>query len=141
MSKAVSNRSAAVAAWTRLVRIHQKIDAASEHHFKASGLNTAWFDVIARIGARPGLSQGELADTLLVTKGNVSQLIVKMESAGLVERRAEGRFQHLFLSPQGQSIHDEVVPRQESLLEGTLAALSPEDQSTLLRLLRRWEGA
>jgi DNA-binding MarR family transcriptional regulator len=141
MSNSVRKRSAAVAAWTRLVRIQQRIDAASDQHFHESGLNAAWFDVVARVGTRPGLSQGELADTLLVTKGNVSQLIVKMEAAGLVERRSEGRFQRLFLTPQGQAIHDDVVPRQEALLERSLSGLSLEEQNQLLRLLRRWEEA
>jgi DNA-binding MarR family transcriptional regulator len=129
----------AVAAWTRLVRIHQRIDSLSEKHFRDAGLNTAWFDILARIGAREGLSQGELAETLLVTKGNVSQLIVKMEAEGLVERRAEGRFQHLYLTTRGRAIHNEVVPRQETLLAASLEALSPGEQRELVRLLRKWE--
>lgn len=139
MIQSDSNRKPAVAAWTRLVRIHQRIDTLSEKHFREAGLNTAWFDVLARIGAREGLSQGELAETLLVTKGNVSQLVVKMEAEGLVERRADGRFQHLYLTDRGRTIHDEVVPRQEALLAASLDALSPDEQKELVRLLRKWE--
>lgn len=141
MSKSVSKRSPAVAAWNRLVRIHQRIDALSEQHFKAAGLNTAWFDVLARVGAHEGLTQGELADTLLVTKGNVSQLVAKMEAAGLLERRAEGRSQHLWLTAAGHQARRETLPRQEALLEGTLSALSADEQDQLLRLLKKWEAS
>lgn len=141
MSNSVSHRSRAVAAWNRLERIHQRLEAASEQNFRASGLNSAWFDVLARVGAHEGLTQGDLAETLLVTKGNVSQLIAKMEAAGLVERRAEGRAQRLWLTPEGRRVRDEAVPRQEAFLEASLAVLSTEEQDQLLRLLRRWEGA
>ena len=139
MSDPVSNRRPAVAAWNRLVRIYQGIDHLSERHFKSMGLNTAWFDVLARVGAREGLTQGELADSLLVTKGNVSQLVSKLVAEGLLERHADGRSQRLHLSARGRALADRAVPGQEALLAHSLRALSPEEQSQLIRLLRKWE--
>lgn len=141
MSNSISKRSPAVAAWTRLVRIHQKLDRASEKDFESLGLNTAWFDVLARVGSREGLTQGDLAESLLVTKGNISQLIAKMEAEGLVERRADGRCQHLWLTHQGRNLRDLAVPRQEELLAASLAGLSPQEQADLVRLLRKWEAS
>jgi len=141
MSNVISNRSSAVAAWTRLVRIYQKIDHLSERNFHDLGLNTACFDVLARISTRAGLTQNELAEALLVTKGNVSQLITKLVASGLVERRQEGKSQHLFLTDRGQSLARVAVPRQEALLKETQRALSPGEQTELLRLLKKWEGS
>ena len=141
MTKTIIKRLPAVAAWNRLVRIYQRIDHLSEHHFKAMGLNTAWFDVLARVGAHEGLTQNELAESLLVTKGNISQLVTKLVAEGLLERRADGRQQRLHLSPRGRSIADEAVPGQEALLAQSLRALSSEEQTELLRLLRKWEKA
>lgn len=141
MSKSHSNRSRAVACWTRLVRLHQSIEGQSEQNFREYGLNSAWFDVLARVGAREGLTQGELAASLLVTKGNISQLIAKLEAEGLVERRAEGRSQHLFLTAKGRQIRSQAVPQQEAFLESTMHALSPEEQEQLLKLLKKWEAA
>ena len=138
MSKEVNNRRLAVAVWSRLVRVYQKIDRLSEKNFADLGLNTACFDVIARVGAREGLTQGELAASLLVTKGNVSQLVTKLVASGLLERRAEGRSQHLFLTRAGRDLATVAVPRQEALLAETLTELSQDEQSDLLRLLRQW---
>ena len=135
----VSNRHPAVAAWNRLVRIYQRIDHLSESHFKSLGLNTAWFDVLARVRAHEGLTQGELAESLLVTKGNVSQLVTKLVADGLLERRADGRSQRLHLSARGRAMADETVPRQEALLAQSLRTLSVEEQTELIRLLRKWE--
>lgn len=141
MSDSISKRTPAVAAWTRLVRIHQKLDKASEQNFESLGLNSAWFDVLARVGSREGLTQGDLAASLLVTKGNISQLVAKMEAVGLVERRADGRSQHLWLTPRGRSLRDQAVPRQEALLAASLAGLSAQEQADLVRLLRKWEAS
>jgi DNA-binding MarR family transcriptional regulator len=139
MSNLIIKREAGVAAWTRLVRIYQRIDQLSRRNFRSLGLNSAWFDVLARVRAREGLSQGELASSLLVTKGNISQLVAKMESAGLIERRADGRALRIYLTDKGRSVAAESVPRQEALLKRSLSGLDPAEQAELLRLLRKWE--
>lgn len=129
-------RQPAVVAWLRLARVYQKITTLSERFFRSHGLNTAQFDILARIGAAPGMSQQELAATLLVTKGNISQLLGKMEQEGLVARRQEGRTNCLSLTERGQALFDHVVPEQEALIAETLAVLSPAEQSALTDLLR-----
>jgi DNA-binding MarR family transcriptional regulator len=134
-------RSDAAAAWMRVMRIYQSLDRRSEETFRELGLNAAWFDVLARVGARQGMTQIELAESLLVTKGNISQLIVKLEAAGLVERRAEGRSQHLYLTAAGRDLRNKALPRQEAMLTGSLSTLSVPERKELLRLLRKWENA
>jgi DNA-binding MarR family transcriptional regulator len=99
-------RQPAVLAWLRLARIYQKVDSASAQLFQGHGLNTAQFDVLARVGAQPGMTQQQLAQSLLVTKGNISQLLDRMEQQGLVERRQEGRNKHLYLTAQGQALFE-----------------------------------
>lgn len=74
-----SFRQPAVLAWLRLARVFQKIDTHSERFFRRHRLNTAQFDVLAHVGAASGMTQQELADALLVTKGNISQLLAKLE--------------------------------------------------------------
>jgi len=141
MNSQRSRRSLAAAVWTRVVRVYQQVDKRSEQSFQGLGLNTAWFDVLARVRAREGLSQNELAQALLVTKGNISQLVSKLCTEGLVERRAEGRSQRLHLTPRGRALADQAVPRQEALLEQSLAVLAPSEQRQLSQLLRKWERA
>ena len=133
-----SLRRPAVLAWLRLARVFQKIDAQSERFFRTQGLkNTAHFDVLAQIGAKPEMTQQELAGALLVTKGNISQLLAKMEQEGLVARRQEGRTNCLSLTERGQALFEQVVPQQEALIAGLLAPLSQDEQRELLRLLRK----
>jgi DNA-binding MarR family transcriptional regulator len=130
-------RQPAVLAWLRLARVFQKIDTYSERFFRAHELNTAQFDVLAQVGAARGMTQQELADALLVTKGNISQLLSKMEQDGLIKRRPEGRTNCLSLTARGQMLFEEVVPQQEALIADLLAPLSADEQRELLRLLRK----
>lgn len=130
-------RQPAVFAWIRLARVFQKIDTASERFFRTHGLNTAQFDVLAKVGAASNMTQQELAAALLVTKGNISQLLSKMEHDGLVARRQEGRTNCLSLTERGQAIFQEVVPQQEAMIASLLAPLSDDEQTELLRLLRK----
>jgi DNA-binding MarR family transcriptional regulator len=130
-------RQPAVLAWLRLARVFQKIDTRSERFFRTHELNTAQFDVLAQVGAARGMTQQELADALLVTKGNISQLLSKLEQAGMITRQQTGRTNCLSLTEQGQALFELVVPQQEALIADLLAPLSDEEQRELLRLLRK----
>jgi DNA-binding MarR family transcriptional regulator len=97
----------------------------------------AQFDVLAHVGVAPGLTQQELADSLLVTKGNVCQLLDRMERSDLIERRSEGRANRLFLTSAGQELFDRIVPEHETMIATKLDALTPREQMELLALLRK----
>jgi DNA-binding MarR family transcriptional regulator len=132
-------RRPAVLAWMRLARVYQKVDRATANHLRAHDLSVAQFDVLAQVGAREGLTQKELAEALLVTKGNVCQLLDKMEARGLVERRhaRTGRGNHLYLTDEGRRLSSTAVPAQEDLIADRFAALSTTELQQLLTLLRK----
>ena len=139
-----SLRQPAVLAWLRLARVFQKVDTLSERFFRSHSsntpqfeLNTAQFDVLAQVGAARGMTQQELANALLVTKGNISQLLSKLEQAGMITRRQEGRTNCLSLTERGEALFQVVVPQQEALIAELLAPLSDDEQRELLRLLRK----
>jgi len=126
-----------VLAWLRLYRVVQKIDRAQSVHLRSWELNTAQFDVLAHVGAHTRMTQQELADSLLVTKGNISQLLDRMEKLDLLKRCQEKRNNTLVLTEKGQQLYDLVVPTTEKLIENQLAVLSPAEAADLLRLVRK----
>ena len=134
-------RVTAVFAWLRLARVFQKIDRASSDRFRCRGLSMAQFDVLAHVGAADGPTQQELADRLLVTKGNVCQLLDRMSTAGLLERRQEGRANRLYLTEEGRRLFDEVVPSHEDHIAELLSPLTLEEQQQLLYLTRKLDRA
>ena len=134
-------RRPGVLAWVRLARVFQKVERDSGERLRGWGLNVAQFDVLARVGASEGMTQQELADSLLVTKGNVCQLLDRMEGRGWISRRQEGRANRLFLTDEGRRLFDEVVPDHEALVAERFSALSHEEQEQLYELLRKLDKA
>ncbi len=134
-------RSPGVLSWMRLERVFQRVERDWGEHLRGWDLNVAQFDVLAHVGASEGMTQQELADSLLVTKGNVCQLLDRMEGRGWISRRQEGRANRLFLTGKGRRLFDEVVPRHEALIAGRFSALSLEEQDQLHQLLRKLDKA
>jgi DNA-binding MarR family transcriptional regulator len=113
------------------------VDRVSAEHLRCWGLSVAQFDVLAHVGAEEGLMQQELAESLLVTKGNVCQLLDRMEQTGLLERRQQGRANRVFLTEKGRDLFRQVVPAHERSIAGLFAGLTGDEQSQLLGLLRK----
>jgi DNA-binding MarR family transcriptional regulator len=140
-SHGTAQRDASVLAWLRLVRVFQKIEQRTSRGLRCSDLTLAHFDVLMHIGAAEGITQQELADSLLVTKGNVCQVLGRMQEAGLIARRQEGRANRLFLTDRGRQVFHEAGPAHEQRVAECFAALSKSEQRELLSLLRRLDHA
>jgi DNA-binding MarR family transcriptional regulator len=129
-----SLRSPAVLAWMRLLRIQQKVGRILTEDLKRADLNLAQFDTLAQVGAGEGITQQGLAESLLVTKGNVCQMLDRLERRGLLLRRPDGRANRLYLTDEGRRLFDEVVPDHEALVAAQFSALSSAEQRDLMRL-------
>ena len=125
----------------RLLRVNHKIGRALSEELRRRKLSFAQFDILAHVGAAEGGTQQELADSLLVTKGNICQLLDRMEESGLLTRRREGRTNRLYLTDAGRALFDDVVPAHEALIAEQFSALSAEEQVQLLALLRKLDRA
>jgi DNA-binding MarR family transcriptional regulator len=140
-SRGRSLRRPSVLAWLRVLRVVQKVERDLAGQLKLWGLNNAQFDVLAHVGAAEGITQQELADSLLVTKGNVAQLLDRMERRGLIERRPQGRTNRLFPTDKGRRTFAGVVPAHEALIDERLSVLSDEEKRQLFELLRKLDRA
>ncbi len=134
-------KTPALLGWMRLMRVYHKVDRRSAERLRGWGLSVAQFDVLAHVGAAEGITQQELADSLLVSKGNVCQLLDKMEGRGLISRRHEGRTNRLSLTDEGRRLFADVVPVHEAGITERFSVLSEADQGQLHELLRKLDRA
>ena len=130
-----------VLGWLHLIRISHRVLQSAALQLGSWGLSNAQFDVLAHIGVAQGISQLDLAQRLLVTQGNVTQLLDKMEARGLIRRIPEGRTKRLYLTSAGRQLFDEVVPLHEGFIADQFGSLSPDEQRQLLRLLAKLDRA
>jgi MarR family transcriptional regulator, 2-MHQ and catechol-resistance regulon repressor len=133
-------RNPAVRAWVRMLRVSQRVvQPALAERLRGLVLNPADFGILDTLAAREGLTQQELADALLVTKGNMTYHLCRMEERGLVLRRAEGRKNRLYLTGDGRRLLEEALPEHEALIDERFSGLSVEERAQLADLLGKLE--
>ena len=130
-------RDPAVRAWVRMLRLSQKVQPALLEMLRGLGLNPAEFDILDTLAAREGLTQQDLADALLVTKGNMTYHLCRMAERGLVDRRPVGRKNRLYLTGEGRRLLEEALPEHEALIDERFSGLSVEERAQLADLLKK----
>lgn len=123
--------------WFRLSRFYNKSIRETNQHLKEWSLSAAQFDVLAQIGGHDRLTQQELGRKLFVTKGNITQLLNKMEQLDWIKREQEGTTKYLSLTEKGRVLYEDVVPPQETFQAEQFDKLNRNEQKQLLELLRK----
>lgn len=113
-------------------RTSQEASAALRGH----GLTPAQFQLLLAVRERPGAVQREIGERFAVTGANVSMLIAKLESAGLLHRRPAGAANHVLLTPAGEALVEQLEPERSRFMTGRFAALGDAELDQLHRLVR-----
>lgn len=130
-------RGISIFLWIRLSRVRRKYERAASEHLRDWHLNLAQFDLLTTIQFSEGITQLDLSKQLLVTQGNITQLLDKLEERGLITRRQEGRTKCLHLTEQGRQLLNTVTTAHFAWNEEQFAQLSATEQEQLLKLLRK----
>ena len=131
-------RALVVSAWIGVVRAHSVVYKHMERAFRAQGLTPPQFDVLATLHRAEGIAQQDLADRMLVTKGNVSAILRVMEGHGWVERRtdaSDARSNLLFLTAASRRLFARVLRDHDRELLALLAPLADEDLRAVTRMM------
>ena len=99
------------------------------------------FDVLAQLHRADGpLSMGELSRRMMVTNGNVTGLVDRLDREGMVERLpsdTDRRVQMVSLTGAGRRFFDAVAAENNVWVSGMMAGLGRAEMSDLLKLLAR----
>lgn len=123
--------------WFRLSRFYNLSMRQTNQHLKQWDLSTAQFDVLVQIGLHQPITQQQLAEKLEVTKGNIAQLLKKMEALGWIARDQQWKTKYISLTEAGCRLYEEVVPQQEQFQASKFCGLNREEQVQLLHLLKK----
>ncbi len=102
---------------------------------RAYGMTRAQWIILLRLDRQPGMSQNELAGICEVEPITVGRLIDRLETRGLVERRADPsdrRIRRLHLLPAAAPILKEISKHREEFRAEVMCGLSQEASSALL---------
>ncbi len=97
------------------------------------------FDVMAALHESPdGMNMGEVSRRLMVSNGNVTGVMARLEEEGLVHRRAKAgdrRTQIVRLTDAGREAFEEMAEAHSAWISSMFFALTAEEVETLDHLL------
>ena len=130
----------ALRAWIALARCYFTFARSVTYRITEYGLTAPQFGILEALFHLGPLSLSELADKLLVTGGNVTYVMDRLEEQGLVYRDRSGEDRRVVeakLTPEGRRIISDVFPEHASFIRELSSQLGPEEQETLRRLLKK----
>lgn len=126
--------------WLRLLACENLVEARLRKGLrKTFGVTLPVFDLLAQVERKPdGPTMSELSQRLMVSKGNVTDLVERLEARGLIERRPDprdGRIQRVYLTEAGHSQFSAMAPAHNGWLDESLGRLDAEKLERLHELL------
>jgi DNA-binding MarR family transcriptional regulator len=130
--------------WVQLTRTFTRVERRLDQSLEAHGLSVPQFDILATLGVEEGITQQELAQRLLVTKGNVCGMLDRMEAGGWVERRPDRqdrRANRIYLTEDGRRLLGAALPDLQRFVSRVFGVLKDVEIQSLYQLMGRLEDA
>ena len=128
--------------WVRLLRVTRGAENGLREWLRTTHNTTLpRFDVMAALyRSRDGLTMSELSRMLLVSNGNATAVVDRLEGEGLVRRtpsEVDRRTVHVALTAEGTAAFETMAEGHEAEVARLFAGLSEDDLDQLTTILKR----
>jgi MarR family 2-MHQ and catechol resistance regulon transcriptional repressor len=126
--------------WIALARCYSMFSRAVACKVQDYGLTTPQFGVLEALHHLGPMTLGDLADKLLVTGGNVTYVMDRLEEQGLVQRvrsPEDRRIIQAKLTDKGKALIAEVFPGHGEYIERLAGHLAESEQEEMRGLLKK----
>lgn len=127
-----------ITAWARLVRAQREVIGGIEAELKQAGFPPlSWYDVLLELKRRPNgcLTPRELEQETLFEQYNLSRLLDRMETNGLVRRipyPGDKRRQLVEITGEGRALQRQIWPVYAAAIERYVGSKLDEDEVAAL---------
>ena len=130
--------------WIRLLGITRSVEAELREFLRLKHATTLpRFDVMAALWRkRDGLTMSELSRMLLVSNGNATAVVDRLEKDGLARRRpseTDRRTVFVALTDEGLAAFEGMAAGHETEVDRLLSDLSDEDLEALTTMFRKFK--
>ena len=125
-----------------LYRSSHRLNSRLLTRLKAMKINASQWRVLSVLRAYGTLSVSEIVEHTLMEQPTISRIVAQLEQDGSVERQQSAqdtRVTQVSLTPKGIAAFEAVIPAALRHQELALAGMTPEELSTLTRLLAKIE--
>ncbi len=115
-----------VRVWLRLLSCTMAIEKEVQRRFAERGMTLPRFDVLAALDRHGELNMGALSQALLVSNGNVTQLVQKLVRDGLVEMHklpSDRRTSIVRLTPEGREMFAKLARAHQDWIDQIVGGL------------------
>jgi DNA-binding MarR family transcriptional regulator len=131
--------------WIRLLGVTRAAESSLREFLRVRHDTTLpRFDVMAALfRRRDGVTMSELSRMLLVSNGNATTVVDRLEADGLVRRtpsETDRRTVHVALTPEGLAQFEGLAAEHEAEVSRLFAGLSEADLDVLTDVLKRMRG-
>lgn len=126
--------------WIALARCYSTFSRAVACKVQEYGLTTPQFGILEALHHLGPLSLGELAEKLLVTGGNVTYVMDRLEDQGLVLRERSPEDRRIIqakLTKEGKALIADVFPGHGDYVERLASHLDETEQEQMRALLKK----
>ncbi len=134
------SQGVALGVWIALARAYSTYTKAVAAKVQEYDLTVPQFGALEALYHLGPMSLGDLADKLLVTGGNVTYVMDRLEAQGLVARfrtDEDRRVVRARLTDAGRALVARVFPEHAAHIEHLCRHLSSDDQQAIRRLLKQ----
>jgi len=129
-------------AWLALLRCYSRIERELMQSIAQKyDSSLPRYDVLTALAMNEdGLTMGELATILKVSKGNITGVVRRLKSDGLVKKvtsREDRRIQSVTISPQGLRLWEEMHEDYDRIITQLLSGRSVQQLRALIKTLER----
>ena len=129
-------------AWVRLLEVTRRTESALREHLRLQHRTTLpRFDVMAALyRRREGVTMSALSRMLLVSNGNATTVVDRLEADGIVTRTpsdTDRRTIFVALTPAGVTVFEGQATPHEAEVNRLFGQLSESDLDTLTEILKR----
>lgn len=127
-----------LSAWRGVLNAHVALVGRIEEALAGAGLPPlAWYDVLWALRRAPGrrARMAELADSLTLSRGGLTKLVDRLETAGLLRREPaehDGRGLYATLTRSGEQMLRRMWPVYSGVLRETFAGAVSADEAAVI---------
>jgi MarR family 2-MHQ and catechol resistance regulon transcriptional repressor len=135
-----NEQEAALALFIALNRASQWINAHADRDIRLCGLNRTEFGVLELLYHKGSQPLQQIGGKVLMSSGNITYVIDKLEQKGYVQRRASKEDRRLIfaeITDAGRQLIDDVFPKHATVIEAAAKGLTLEEKEVASKLLKK----
>lgn len=140
MGEDISNRNESLGLYIALSRASEWINAHADRDIRQHGLNRTEFGVLELLYHKGPQPLQQIGGKVLMSSGNITYVVDKLEKKGLVMRRTSKEDRRLIyaeVTDAGCQFIEKVFPAHTTVIEQASAGLTTEEKRVASELLKK----